>query len=296
MKQYNIRLLTKLKFLVAVLLFFISTIISAQKPVCVCAACDCKAYISRGYDCSNKNITACLPDLCNATLEKCRIACGCAQLNAGGGTSTDINGPFMRNPGDVSIDGIGQGVPFFTSHQSSAFEDWSREYKAQLESYGIKSILGKNITPNAKPVKPLTDDPNWDEKYRKLLEDFLKDTPPVKPIKSTPKQPETISGTPKLLTDADEREKAYSKVPLYNDYLNKLPQDKAINENFNAADITVFDKMIDKMASYFPGSPAIQVGVLIAKGIEQAAFSLIDDTGKNLEMLPQLFLIMTRTH
>ena len=289
MMQHNILYSIKLRFHITLLLISITTVVSAQ--TCVCAPCACYWYVSQGYNCSITNQTACLASLCNADFEKCRIACGCAAKGSSGssdGSSTSsAKGPFQKNPGDVSIDGMSQGVPFFTPHQSSAFEDWSKDYKAQLESYGIKSILGNKITPHS---KPLTDDPNWDDKYKKQADDFLKNpNPPPQPqTKSAPT--DNISKTPMMFGTSEEKEKAYSKVPLYNDYLNKPPLDNTINENTHAADVTIFDKVLDKMASYFPEAPGIQIGVLIAKGIEQAAYSLIDDTSQNLVNAPSAIL------
>lgn len=63
-------------------------------------------------------------------------------------TGSDIVNPGQSNPGEVSFDSKYEGKPFFVPHQSKAFEEWATNYKQQLESYGIKSILGQSITPN----------------------------------------------------------------------------------------------------------------------------------------------------
>ncbi|MDO9340505.1 MAG: hypothetical protein Q7T72_08270 [Bacteroidales bacterium] len=92
-------------------------------------------------------------------------------------TGSDIasNGSDIANgqvkPGEVSFD---PGKPFFTTHQSSAFEDWARDYRQQLESYGITSILGKNITPNQ---IPLTGNMNFDKFYYSQSATFNPTTP-----------------------------------------------------------------------------------------------------------------------
>ncbi len=82
---------------------------------------------------------------------------------------SDINTPGQVNPGDVSFDGQTDGRPLFTPHQSEAFEDWARDYKALLESYGITSILGNRLYPH--PI-PLTGDKNTDKLYDSLAAKF----------------------------------------------------------------------------------------------------------------------------
>ncbi|MFA5973830.1 MAG: hypothetical protein WC780_15880 [Lentimicrobiaceae bacterium] len=91
-------------------------------------------------------------------------------------TGSDIVTPGQVSPGDVSFDGQFQGKPLFTTHESSAFEDWSRDYRQQLASYGITSILGNTLTP---PNIPLTGDPGLDALYKSQSENFNPTTAPV---------------------------------------------------------------------------------------------------------------------
>jgi hypothetical protein len=93
-------------------------------------------------------------------------------------TGSDIVTPGQLNPGDVSFDWESTGNPFFTTHQSEAFENWARDYKALLESYGIKSILGNRFD---EWLIPLTGDKNFDGPYSRRISDF---NPPA-PIKNT---------------------------------------------------------------------------------------------------------------
>jgi hypothetical protein len=88
-------------------------------------------------------------------------------------TGSDITTPGQVDPGDVSFDGQTEGKPFFTTHQSEAFEDWASDYKALLDSYGITSILGDKLTAH---MIPLTGDKKADSAYKKLSMDF---NPPV---------------------------------------------------------------------------------------------------------------------
>jgi len=84
-------------------------------------------------------------------------------------TGSDIVTPGQTNPGDVSLNGQAEGNPFFTPHSSEAFEDWARDYKTLLESYGITSILGNNILSN--PFL-LSGDKNLDTLYTHDSENF----------------------------------------------------------------------------------------------------------------------------
>lgn len=93
-------------------------------------------------------------------------------------TGSDIVTPGQVNPGEVSFDGQFQGKPLFTTHESSAFEDWSKDYRQQLESYGITSILGNTLTP---PQIPLTGDPGFDAFYNNQTTNFNPTTPAVIP-------------------------------------------------------------------------------------------------------------------
>jgi hypothetical protein len=86
-----------------------------------------------------------------------------------GGTTGQGSASGQAILGDISFE---QGKAFFTTNPGSAFEDWARDYRQQLESYGITSILGKNITPNPIPKTPLTGNIGIDADYARLSADF----------------------------------------------------------------------------------------------------------------------------
>ena len=96
-------------------------------------------------------------------------------------SGSDIVTPGQVLPGEVSFDGQFQGKPLFTTHGSSAFEDWARDYKQQLASYGITSILGNSLTP---PPIPLTGDPGFDAFYSSQTANFNPTTSPIVPANS----------------------------------------------------------------------------------------------------------------
>jgi hypothetical protein len=60
-------------------------------------------------------------------------------------TGSDIPLGDQSNSGTISPNGQAEGQPFFTPHSSEAFEDWAKDYKSLLNSYGINSILGDNL-------------------------------------------------------------------------------------------------------------------------------------------------------
>jgi hypothetical protein len=91
-------------------------------------------------------------------------------------SGSDIVTPGQVSPGEVSFDGQFQGNPLFTAHESSAFEDWAKDYRQQLASYGITTILGNTLTP---PQIPLTGDPNFDAFYNSQTANFNPTTAPV---------------------------------------------------------------------------------------------------------------------
>lgn len=82
---------------------------------------------------------------------------------------SDISNSGQTNSGEVSFTGQFEGKPLFTPHQSQAFQDWAESYKQQLASYGITSILGKNITPHQ---KPLTTDKDFNNFYSNQSANF----------------------------------------------------------------------------------------------------------------------------
>jgi hypothetical protein len=92
-------------------------------------------------------------------------------------TGSDISTPGQVNPGEVSFNGQYEGEAFFTTHESSAFEDWSKDYRQQLASYGITSILDQPL--NAFRI-PLTGDPDFDAFYNNQTANFNPTTSPVK--------------------------------------------------------------------------------------------------------------------
>ena len=90
--------------------------------------------------------------------------------------SDAVNPTEQVSPGNVSFDGQFEGKPFFTSHESSAFEDWSKDYMQELESYGITSILGNTLNV---PHIPLTGDKEFDAFYNNQTANFNPKTLPV---------------------------------------------------------------------------------------------------------------------
>lgn len=76
-------------------------------------------------------------------------------------TGSDIVVSGQSGPGEVSLEGQYLGKPLYSPHESSAFEDWSKEYRQQLESYGITSILGNSLTAKI----PLTGNKDFDDFY-----------------------------------------------------------------------------------------------------------------------------------
>lgn len=107
-----------------------------------------------------------------------KIGSNCVPINNGSNNVNPgpVSFPGQANPGDVSINGILEGKSIFTSHQSSAFEDWAQEYKQLLASYGINSILGANFK---FPRTPLTDDKAFNIVYITLSSNFR---PMIKPV------------------------------------------------------------------------------------------------------------------
>ncbi len=93
-------------------------------------------------------------------------------------TGSDIVTASQVNPGEVSFDGQFQGKPLFTTHESSAFEDWSKDYRQQLESYGITSILGNTLSLQKIPG---TGDKEFDDFYTAQTASFNPTTPAYSP-------------------------------------------------------------------------------------------------------------------
>jgi hypothetical protein len=137
-------------------------------------------------------------------------------------TGSDMNTPGQVNPGDVSFNGQTDGKPLFTPHQSEAFEDWARDYKALLESYGITSILGNRLTPH--PV-PRTGDKDVDRLYDSLAAKFNPPVPPRNPPNQNPNVVDLSDkkGVVKLLTTEEEQKQ---RDKFYQEHL----QEQGIND------------------------------------------------------------------
>lgn len=98
-------------------------------------------------------------------------------------TATPCSGSDMVvsgqvTPGSVNLDAQFSGMPLFTPHESSAYEDWATEYKQQLASYGITSILDNKMTSTQ---IPLTGNADFDAFYTKQAASFNPTTPASKP-------------------------------------------------------------------------------------------------------------------
>jgi len=83
--------------------------------------------------------------------------------------------------GQINNNSVLQGRSFFSSQESTAFEDWATEYKQLLASYGITSILGKDIIPNQSLNIPVTGNLPLDTDYARLAAGFNPSAPPVDP-------------------------------------------------------------------------------------------------------------------
>lgn len=94
----------------------------------------------------------------------CTLGYNCSEC-----TGSDINTGGQVTPGQVSVNGLAEGQPYFTTHQSKAFEDWATEYKQLLESYGITSILGKDV--NIYKI-PATGNKKQDKDYKAKADNF----------------------------------------------------------------------------------------------------------------------------
>jgi hypothetical protein len=131
----------------------------------------------------------------------CKISIACTPCSG-----SDIVVPGQVNPGDVSFDGESTGTPFFTSHQSEAFEDWARDYKQLLESYGITSILGDKF---ANWQVPQTGSKDFDTLYRHQADNFN----PPEPVHTEPVMDASVvdlrgkKGVVNLLRDEEDQKK-----------------------------------------------------------------------------------------
>jgi hypothetical protein len=121
-------------------------------------------------------------------------------------TGSDIVVASQASSGEVSFNGQYTGEPLYSSHESSAFEDWSLDYRQQLASYGITSILGNTLTP---PGIPLTGDRDFDAFYTSQSASFNPTTPAhiSKGIDASVVDLTGKTGMVGLLTTAEEQAK-----------------------------------------------------------------------------------------
>lgn len=89
-------------------------------------------------------------------------------------TGSDIVVAGQSGPAEVSLAGQYLGKPLYSPHESSAFEDWAKEYRQQLESYGVTSILGNSLTTRN---IPLTGNKDFDDFYSSQTANFNPTTP-----------------------------------------------------------------------------------------------------------------------
>ena len=176
-------------------------------------------------------------------------------------TGSDIVIANQVAPGDVSFNGQYTGEPLFTSHESSAFEDWSKDYMQQLESYGITSILGNTLTA---PQIPLTGDRDFDSFYTSKTSNFNPTTPAVIPPNSDASIVDLSgkAGVVKLLTTQEQqakRDKWYAEKG-FND-LTPMTADGGIDENL-PAEMSLKEKALRFAIEQVPGAGTIGGGML----------------------------------
>jgi hypothetical protein len=121
-------------------------------------------------------------------------------------TTIQTTVPGQASAGEVSFDGQFEGKALYSPHESSAFEDWSKDYRQQLESYGITSILGNTLTA---PNIPLTGDRDFDIFYIGQTASFNPTTPAriSKGIDASVVDLTGKTGMVGLLTSAEEQAK-----------------------------------------------------------------------------------------
>lgn len=76
-------------------------------------------------------------------------------------TGSDMTSGTSSDPGSVSINGLAQGSPFFSPHESESVESWIGDIVQRLKSMGY-AVDEKNITSRD---LPLTGDENFDKYY-----------------------------------------------------------------------------------------------------------------------------------
>ena len=127
------------------------------------------------------------------------------------GSDLGVSGQIAA-AGQINNNSVLQGRSFFSSHESTAFEDWATEYKQLLASYGITSILGKDIIPNRSLNIPVTGNLPMDTTYAGLAASFNPSAPPVNPYSQDASVVDLTHlgdkpGVVKLLTDEEEQKK-----------------------------------------------------------------------------------------
>jgi hypothetical protein len=172
-----------LKYAIIAMLLFVYSITSIAQIQVV----GCGTYTAGTISCG-----ASYTDTYNGVVYHCICTCAstsspatCTEANSGGSGGSI---PGQTNPGDVSTDNIMEGKAIFTPHPSEAFNDWGESYKQLLESYGITSILGKNITPNQiKQTDKKGGKKGLGESYKNKSDSF-NPKPPVVQLLTTPAQ------------------------------------------------------------------------------------------------------------
>jgi len=116
-------------------------------------------------------------------------------------TGSDMVVSGQINPGDVNFDGQNTGNPFFSTHNSKAYEDWARDYIQQLQSYGVNSILNNNFGASV----PQTGNRDFDAFYSSGSSSFNPTTTNQQADATV--KPDDYYGTVQLLTTKEEQAK-----------------------------------------------------------------------------------------
>ena len=190
-------------------------------------------------------------------------------------TGSDIVTLGQINPGEVAFDGQFQGKPFFTTHESSAFEDWSKNYRQQLESLGIKFNPDNTLTSSQ---FALTGDKDFDAFYNIQTANFNPKTPARKAdnLEASVVDLSGIEGkgVVQLLTTKEEqakRDKWYEDKGFNN--LTSIPENEGISEN-KPAERSFLDASVRTALGEVPGL----AGVIADFGINVA-----DESIKNID-------------
>lgn len=149
-------------------------------------------------------------------------------------SGSDLVSPGQVNPGEVAFDGQFSGRPLFTPHESSAFDDWAKDYKQQLEAFGIKSIIDNTLT----SMKiPSTGDKDFDAFYSNQTNNFNPTTSPVKPpaLDASVVDLSESKGVVGLLTTPEEQAKRdkWYKDQGFND-LSPISNNTGVDEGMAA--------------------------------------------------------------